>query len=184
MRARLPIVVALGASFGVIVAYLLAGGASYQPLQAADPCQPRSEAVLAERGALEGIVLSALDGAACELQVSREELTAALSGDQVVLDTFAARYDIDEGRIDEASRASLVRAVDDATREGRISGTSATIVRFIAERAPVAAALDVFRAIPGDPTPVELIEAGRRLGLQIDSAGDSLGDLLDRIPLP
>lgn len=184
MRARIPIIVALGASLGVVGAYLIAGGASYQPLDAADPCQPRSQSVLEQREALEAIVLSALDGAACELQVSREALTAALAGDEATLDEFATLYGIDERRIDEASRAALVRAVDDAEREGRISGTSAGIVRFIAERAPVAAALDIFRAVPGDPTPAELLEAARDLNLELDSLQDSVRDLLDGISLP
>ena len=37
------------------------------------------QSVLDERGIFEGIALSALDGAACELHVSREELTLALA---------------------------------------------------------------------------------------------------------
>ncbi|HKJ35131.1 MAG TPA: hypothetical protein VKA36_01065, partial [Solirubrobacterales bacterium] len=59
MRRLLPIYIAAGASLGVILAYLIAGGASYKPLEAADPCEPRPLAVLSERGIFEGIVLSA-----------------------------------------------------------------------------------------------------------------------------
>lgn len=184
MKDRIPILLALGASLGVVGAYLLAGGASYDPLEASDPCEPRAEAILEQRGVLEGIVLSTLDGAACELQVSREELTAALSGDEAALDAFAARYGIDEERIDRAARAALVRAVDDADREGRLSSGTAPVARFIAERAPVAAALDIFRAVPGDPTPAELIEAARAVGLELDSLQDSLRNLLEGLGLP
>jgi hypothetical protein len=116
--------------------------------------------------------------------VSREELTAALSGDEAALDAFAARYGVDEERIDRAARAALVRAVDDADREGRLSSGTAPVARFIAERAPVAAALDIFRAVPGDPTPAELIEAARDVGLELDSLQDSLRNLLEGLGLP
>ncbi len=84
----LPVIIALGVSLGVVVAFLLAGGASYKPLAVADPCQPRSPEVLAERGVFEGILLSGLDGAACELGVSREELVTALA-DDAALDEFS-----------------------------------------------------------------------------------------------
>lgn len=184
MRSRIPILLAVGVSLGVVGAYLVAGGASYKPLAAADPCEPRSGELLADRGVLDGIVLSALDGAACELQVSREELTAALSGDEADLEAFAERYDVEEERIDQATRAALVRAVEDADREDRLPAGTAGIARFIAERAPVAAALDAFRAVPGDPTPAELLEAARDVGLRLDAFEQSLRDLLDGLGLP
>ena len=44
-EGRNPIYVALGVSLGVIVAYLLGGGAAYKPLSAADPCETRPLAV-------------------------------------------------------------------------------------------------------------------------------------------
>ncbi len=67
MRRWLPVHVAAGRSLGLVIAYLLAGGASYEPLRSPTPASrghPRSSA---ERGVFEGIVLSGLDGAACEL---------------------------------------------------------------------------------------------------------------------
>lgn len=175
-RERLAIPIAIGVCFGVIGAYLIAGGASYKPLSAADPCQSRPLSVLGERGVLEGVVLSGLDGAACELQVTREELTTALADDEA-LASFATEYGVSEDEIDTAVRAGLLRAVDDAELEGYLSGTPATIVRFTAENAPVGATLDAFRAIPGDPTVPELLGAIGDLGLDLSTLQDQLGDL-------
>lgn len=184
MRRMLPIYVAAGAALGVIVAYLLAGGASYKPLAAADPCEPRDLAVLAERGTLEGVALSALDGAACELQVTREDLIAALADEQALSD-FSAEHGIDEARVEEAIRAGLVRAVDDAELAGLLSGPVAAVAGAIAENAPVGVAIDLFTAIPGDPSLTDLITGVGELGLDLQSLGDTgldeIGGFLDEI---
>ena len=76
-RNRAPLI-ALAASIGLIAVYVAFGGGSYTPAATADPCELRDAAVLEERGVFEGIALSALDGAACELHVSREELTRSV----------------------------------------------------------------------------------------------------------
>lgn len=190
---RLPIYLAIGACLGVIGAYLIAGGASYKPLEAANPCDSRPLAVLGERGVLEGVVLSALDGAACELGVSREELTIAFA-DDAALAAFAAEHRVSEDAIDDAVRAGLIRAVDDAELEGLLSGPVAAIARTIAENAPVAATLDAFRAIPGEPSVGDLIGAVGDLGitlsglqaelegLGVDDLDSILDELLGQVP--
>lgn len=179
-RGRTPIYIALGAAVGVLAAYLIAGGASYRPLTVADPCEPRPIAVLAERGVLEGVVLSGLDGAACELQVTREELLAALADDDS-LRQFSDRYGVDGDRVDDAVRAGLIRAVDDAEREGLIGGLPATIARVIAERAPVGTTLDLFRAIPGSPTLPELIDALADAGISVSELDRLGGEALEEL---
>lgn len=184
MRRLLPVYVALGASIGVIGAYLIAGGASYKPLTVADPCEPRPLAVLSERGVLEGIALSALDGAACELQVTREELIAALA-DEEALAEFSEERGISEGDVDTAVRAGLVRAVDDAERSDALPASVVPLARSIAENAPVAAAIDLFRSLPGDPSVPELLAALGDLGLSLEDLGDfgaeDLGPLADEL---
>lgn len=184
MRRLLPIYLAAGVSLGVILAYLLAGGASYKPLEAADPCEPRSLEVLAERGTLEAIALSALDGAACELQVSREELLAALA-DDAALQEFSSEHSVEEAEVDAAVRAGLVRAVDDAERAGLISASVASVARGLAESAPVPVVIDLFQALPGNPSLPELIAAVGELGLDLEALGDlgleQLGDELERL---
>ena len=70
MRA---IAISAAASLALVGVYLALGGASYAPAAVADPCAPRE---LRDQGGFaqvaEQIVLSGLDGAACELGVSRE----------------------------------------------------------------------------------------------------------------
>jgi hypothetical protein len=178
ISGRGPIYIALGLALGVIVAYLVGGGASYKPLSAADPCDSRPLAVLGERGVLEGVVLSGLDGAACELQVTREELTAALA-DEAALEEFAAEHSLDEAQVDAAVRAGLVRAVDDAEAEGLLAAPVASLARGVAENVPVPAVIDAFRAIPGDPSLPEVIAALGELGVGLSDLSDDLERLLD-----
>lgn len=178
ITGRGPIYIALGLSLGIIVAYLIGGGASYRPLAAADPCDSRPLEVLGERGVLEGVVLSGLDGAACELQVTREELTAALTADGA-LEDFAAEHHLSEAQIDAAVRAGLIRAVDDAEAEGLLARPVASLARGVVENAPVAAVIDAFRAIPGNPSLPAVLGALGDLGLGLSDLSDDLDRLLD-----
>lgn len=180
MRRGLPIYLATGASLGVIVAYLLAGGASYKPLTVADPCDSRPLSVLAERGVFEGIALSALDGAACRLQVTREELTAALT-DPEALEEFSAEHQLEQAEVEAAVRAGLLRAVEDAEVEGLLSPTIAPIARAAAENAPIAAVIDLFEALPGNPSLAEVIAAVSELGLSLEDLQALGGDRLDEL---
>lgn len=184
MSGRMPILLAVGSAIGVIVAYLLAGGASYEPLEVADPCEPRPLEVLAERDAFEGIALSALDGAACELRVTREELTAALA-DDAALAAFATEHGLDQDEIVAAVRAGLSRSIDDAELQGLIPGPVADLGRLVAARAPVGAVIDLFAALPGDPTLADLIDAIAELDIDIadlDELGSQgLEDLRDAV---
>lgn len=179
---RAPLV-AIAASIGLIGVYLAFGGASYDPADVADPCETRDEVLLDERDTFELIALSSLDGAACELQVSREELTLALADEEATA-AFASEYGISEGDIEVAVRAGLVRAVDDAAATGRIDGLEETILREVAERAPVGAAIEALQALPGDDSVQGLLEQlGELEGLELPSlsdipGADELGDLL------
>ncbi len=84
------------ASVVLVGAYLAAGGAGYEPTPVADPCAPRAwTAPQSLEEDAQQFLLSALDGAACELGVSREELAAALPTEQSRQE-FAAEHGIDE----------------------------------------------------------------------------------------
>jgi hypothetical protein len=78
--AGLP-VVALVLVSGVLGVQLANGGGTFEPLQPADPCVAREVTSEAEGidGLTEELVLLGLDGAACRLGVSREELTLELA---------------------------------------------------------------------------------------------------------
>jgi hypothetical protein len=137
----LAVAVAVGA--GVPGAYLALGGGSYTTPAVADPCVTREwrnpDGV--ERIA-EQIVLSALDGAACDLHVSREELVLSLATDSSRAQ-FAREHGIDDGALEEAVRRGLVRAVDDADDAGALRGWQADILRAAASRVPVDELLDL-----------------------------------------
>ena len=79
-KAQALVAIALAAAVALPGVYLAAGGSSYAPAKVADPCQtrpwrdPEGLDQIAEQ-----FSLSALDGAACELGVSREALARALA---------------------------------------------------------------------------------------------------------
>lgn len=155
-RLRAPLI-ALAASIGLIGVYLAFGGATYDPATVADPCQQRASAADPNRPLFEAIALSALDGAACDLGVSREELALALA-DESATQAFAEKYDISDDDIEDAVRAGLVRAVDDAAAAGRIDGLDEEVLRQLAEHAPVRALIAALQALPGDDSIQGLIE--------------------------
>ncbi len=136
MRRALPLLVALGAVAVVLVPYLALGGATYEPAAVADPCAARDWREpdgLSE--VLEQIVLSALDGAACELGVSREELVLAVRSEES-LDAFAEEQGISRAEAEQAVQDGLARAVDDAEEAGALPGFLASLARNAVESVP------------------------------------------------
>jgi len=121
----------------LVIAYPAAGGASYEPSQVQDPCKPREWRNPQDLQAIaEQFSLSALDGAACQLHVSRETLAQALTT-QARRDRFAARYGIGDAELEAAVRAGVERAIDDAERAGALSPILAVPLREAARRLPV-----------------------------------------------
>ena len=154
---------AAAASVVLVVVYLAAGGGSYEPTPVADPCDARAWTSPddAEETAQQ-FFLSTLDGAACELGVSREELATALATEETRRQ-FAAEQGIDDAELEAAVRAGVVRAIDDAEDAGAISGIVAEGLRAVASRLPVDEALAVMTDAQGF----------------LDDPGGALGDLLD-----
>lgn len=149
MRPWLPLLAALAAVVAVAVPYLALGGASYEPTPTADPCATREwrdPGGLQE--VLEQVALSGLDGAACDLGVSREELVLALR-DEETLDRFAAAQGISRAQAEAAMRRGLVRAVDDAEHAGVLPELVAGLLREGAERIPPSAVLDLLERLRG-----------------------------------
>jgi hypothetical protein len=180
-RYRAPLI-ALAASLGLIGVYVAFGGGSFTPTPTADPCKTRDLAVLEERGVFDGIALSALDGAACELHVSREELTLALA-DPKATDAFAAAHDVDSNAIDDAVRAGLERAVDDAAAAGKIDGLEEQILRQVARYAPVGPAIAGLQSLSDDDSVQGLIrELGGITDLKLPGLGRSAGPLGQLLP--
>lgn len=180
VRLRPPLI-ALAASIGLIGVYVAFGGATYDPAGVADPCEQRASATDPDRPLFEAIALSSLDGAACELGVSREELTLALA-DEESTERFVDAHEISEDDLESAVRAALVRSVDDAAAAGRIDGLDETILRTLAEHAPVGALISALQALPGDDSIQSLLEqlgAIPDLGVSDLPGPDDLPDLDD-----
>jgi hypothetical protein len=136
-RGAWLVVSAAAVSIALASAYLAAGGASYEPTPVADPCQPREwRSPDGVEEAAEQFTLSALDGAACELQVSRETLAVALASEESRQE-FAARYGIEDAELEAAVQAGLARAVDDAERAGALSPLIASGLRAVVTNLPI-----------------------------------------------
>src|SRR5438552_18288921 len=117
VSGRSLVVGAAVVSVALVVASLALGGASYEPQPVRDPCQPREwRSPSGVDEIAQQLTLSALDGAACELHVSRETLVLALATPD------GRQRFIDDPRLGEALRAGPVRAIDDAERAGARPG--------------------------------------------------------------
>ena len=129
--------VAAVAAFALVAAYVALGGGEYDVERPPDPCDRRAPAV--REGAVavaERVGLTALNGAACELGVTRERLVLILSGE------VAAPEGLGEDRRTDAFRAGLRDAVDAEEEAGRLGGTEAFILRGAIDIAPVDALLE------------------------------------------
>ncbi len=144
-KGRFLVLAAIAASLALVVAYLAAGGASYEPAKTQDPCKPRP---WTEPEGLQEIAqqfsLSALDGAACELGVSRETLARALATPQS-RERFMRRYGIDDAKLARAIRAGLLRAISDAERAGALNPLLAAPLRATVRQIPVDQAIELIK---------------------------------------
>ena len=137
-RARILVVGALVLSLALVGVYLAAGGASYTPEKSRNPCEPRPwhETSGGLEGLAEEFTLSALDGAACQLGVTREQLARALATKEN-RERFSKRFHIDDERLAKAIRAGLLRAIDDAEEHGRLNAIIAAPLRATVQNIPL-----------------------------------------------
>jgi hypothetical protein len=137
------------AALALVITYLALGGASYAPAKVADPCATRDWREphgLAEVG--EQIVLSGLDGVACELGVSREEMVLALANSDS-RERFAREHGISDERLEQLVRDGLMRAIDDAVEADALNPTIADLLRGLVRTIPVDELVDLLDRIPG-----------------------------------
>lgn len=142
-RSQLLVGCSVLAALVLVGAYLAAGGSSYSPEKTQDPCKERE---WRDPGSLQQIAeqfsLSALDGAACELGVSREELTRALPNEEA-RQRFLDEYDVGSEEFARAIRAGLLRAIEDAEGAGALSPLVAAPLRATIEEIPLDQAIDL-----------------------------------------
>jgi hypothetical protein len=137
------VIVSIVASLALVGAYLAAGGSSYEPEKVQNPCQPRPWSNPQNLGQIANqFTISALDGAACQLGVTREALARALATPEG-RERFKQRYGIDDEKLAKAIRAGLVRAVDDAEEAGALPSLLAGPLRDAVRNIPLEQAIEI-----------------------------------------
>jgi hypothetical protein len=133
----------------LIGVYLALGGASYAPAKVADPCATRGwRNPEGFQQVAEQIVLSAVDGAACDLHVSREDMVLALAN-RDSREQFAREHGISNQRLEELVRDGLLRAIDDAESADALNSTVADLMRGVVRRVPIDELLDLLDQFRG-----------------------------------
>jgi hypothetical protein len=128
--AAAAIVVALLVAAVAVAVAEVGKGATDGGVKIANPCQPRTP--FPGHGidaTIQRVVLDGLDGAACRLHTTREELVLSLRGG-----SGSPRWD--QQTIDTALRAGLLRAVDQADQRGDIPGFLVPTVKRVVETVP------------------------------------------------
>ncbi len=144
MKGRpLAVVAMLLVGAGALLVVELANGAlGAGELAVRDPCEARPSFPGSGLDAtIQRVVLDGIDGAACELRTSREELLLSLATDGPI------RWD--DATIERALRTGLLGAIDDAESRGTLNGFVAALLRQVAERAPVQWLIDGGQGIAG-----------------------------------
>lgn len=145
LNGTVLVVGSIVASLVLVGAYLAAGGSSYEPEKVQNPCQPREWSNPQTLGQIANqFTISALDGAACQLGVTRETLALALTTPER-RERFEKRYGIDDEKLAKAIRAGLVRAVDDAEEAGALSPFLAAPLRGALQRIPLQEAIELLK---------------------------------------
>lgn len=119
----------------LVLVYVAAGGASYEPTKPPNPCTagaPDSSGALLDEAQRIGVI--ALGRAACELGVGREQLVLSLSGRESL--------GISTDRRNEAFRNGISKAIDEEQQRGNLGSIEALALRTALEVLPVDAILD------------------------------------------
>jgi hypothetical protein len=112
----------------VVIPYVALGGGSYEPTPVADPCLKREwRDPGGLQAVLEQVALSGLDGAACKLGTSREELVLALR-DEKSLNAFAAEHHLARADAERALQDGIERAVAEAEAAGDLPSLAASLI--------------------------------------------------------
>jgi hypothetical protein len=189
-RQGIVALAAIGAAAAALIVVELAAGAiGFGDSKAKDACT--SEASFPGSGLdaeIQRIVLSGLNGAACELGTTREELVLSFDPS---LATEPIRWD--HATIERSVRAGLLRAIADARAQGSINDLTAVVLTQLAERAPLDWLIDRGSALQKILEGLGSVDLGKLLGQlspsdlrQILGAlglGTSLTDLLSQLGL-
>jgi hypothetical protein len=115
-----------------LVAVELGLGALNEPSpKIANPCHARGGRTGGIDATVQRIVLDGLDGAACRLHTTREELVLSIGGG-----SEAPRH-WDAHTIEVALRAGMLRSLDEAVDRGDVPGFLAPALRSFIQNAPI-----------------------------------------------
>ena len=143
LRAQVLVGAAIVSAVALVGIYLAAGGSSYEPEKTQDPCEHRAWSNPQSLGEIANqFSISALDGAACQLGVSRETQARALATEEG-RERFRERYGIGDAELARAIRAGLVRAIDDAEEAGALSPLIAVPLKDTVEEIPLDRAIEL-----------------------------------------
>jgi hypothetical protein len=143
LRSQVLVGTAIVLSLALVGIYLAAGGSSYTPEKSQDPCDQRAWTEPEGLGEIANqFSISALDGAACQLGVTRETLARALATPEA-RERFIERYGIGDAELARAVRAGLLRAIDDAEEAGALSPLIAGPLRGTIEEIPLDQAIEL-----------------------------------------
>ena len=120
------------ASATLLVVELGLGAAGYGSAKLANPCKPRTFAGSGLDATIQRVVLDGLDGAACRLGTSREELVLSLSSGGGYPPRRWSRQ-----TIETALRAGMLAAVDRAEQRGEIPSLLTPLLRRAIREAPL-----------------------------------------------
>jgi hypothetical protein len=133
VKAAVPLLAAAAVCAALVGSYAALGGGSYEPRPVANPCTVRDWRNPHDLPTtLEQVALSALDGAACTLGVSREELVLALRSEKAFHD-FASNHGFRSEDAERAVHQGLERALNEAEDAGALSGFVGSLARSAIE---------------------------------------------------
>lgn len=121
----------LAAALVLVAVELGEGALGRVPPALANPCRPRPAHGGGLDSTIQRIVLDGLDGAACRLHTTREELVLSLGPGTGI------RRRWDRRTIEIALRAGLLRSVDEAERRGDVPELIAPALRRLIRAAPL-----------------------------------------------
>jgi len=131
VKAAAPLLALLLAGVALVVVELGLGALDEPSPKIANPCRPRAGRTGGIDTTVQRIVLDGLDGAACRLHTTREELVLSIGGG-----SDAPRH-WDEHTIEVALRAGLLRSVDAAVQRGDVPSFLRPALRALVERLPL-----------------------------------------------
>ena len=149
MKHLKPLVAGASVSVLLCLVYVILGGGRYEPAAVADPCLERSAPTGEGTAvAVEGLILTALDGAACELGASREDVVLALRS-RTSFENLATKANRTPDETAAVVKAQLDKALAETETSGALSGFAVGLVRGLTSRVPPWLLLDVLDRLGG-----------------------------------